>query len=82
MPPLLKSARAQFAGPHAPDLCRDDEPRLLQDTDVLLHAREGHVKFIGKVRDRSVGAPKLLEYAAAGSVRSAENDASRRAVAC
>ena len=32
-------APAELAGPHAPDLLRGDEPRLLQDADVLLHAR-------------------------------------------
>src|SRR5262249_12373383 len=49
---LLQPARADRAGPHAPDLLRGDEPRLLQDADVLLHAREGHVELLGKVRDR------------------------------
>src|SRR3982750_2343907 len=39
---FLQSARADLAGPHAPDLLRDHEPGPLQDTDVLLHAREGH----------------------------------------
>src|SRR5512141_2922411 len=48
---LLPSAQAESAGPHAPDLLRGDEPRLLQDADMLLHAREGHVEFLGKVRD-------------------------------
>jgi hypothetical protein len=36
---LIQSAQAELAGPHAPDLLRGDEPRLLQDADVLLHAR-------------------------------------------
>src|ERR671911_3149242 len=40
---FLQSAQAELAGPHAPDLLRGDEPRLLQDPDVLLHAREGQV---------------------------------------
>src|SRR4030095_9290502 len=47
-----EAAQAELAGPHAPDLLRGDEPRLLQDADVLLHAREGHVELLGKVRDR------------------------------
>src|SRR4029453_7207883 len=42
-----QSARADLAGPHAPDLLRGDEPRLLQDADVLFHAREGHVEPLG-----------------------------------
>src|SRR5262249_32356237 len=46
-------AKAELAGPHATALPRGDEPRLLQDADVLLHAREGHVELPGKVRDRS-----------------------------
>src|SRR5262245_48565991 len=48
---LLQSARAEFAGPHAPDLLRADEPGVFQDTDVLFHAREGHVELLGKLGD-------------------------------
>src|SRR5271156_668403 len=66
---LVQSARAEPAGPHAPDLLRGDEPGLLQDADVLLHAREGHVELLGKVRDRSVCASKLLQNAASSGVR-------------
>src|SRR5262245_37791602 len=65
----LQSALAEPAGPHAPDLLRGDEPRLLQDTDVLLHAREGHVELHGQVRDRRVGATELFQDAAPGGVR-------------
>src|SRR3984885_11603811 len=66
---FLQPALAEPAGPHAPDLLRSDEPRLLQDTDMLLHAREGHVKFLGKVRDRSVCSTELLQHAAPRRVR-------------
>src|SRR4029453_12605362 len=66
---FLQSAQAELAGPHAPDLLRGDEPRLLQDADVLLHARESHVELLGKVRDRSVGTPELLQNAPAGRIR-------------
>src|SRR5574342_482387 len=66
---FLQSAPAELAGPHAPDLLRGDEPRPLQDADVLLHARQGHVELLGKVRDRSVGTSELLQNAAAGGVR-------------
>src|SRR5262245_55676021 len=66
---FFQSARPDRAGSHAPDLLRGDEPGLLQDADVLLHAREGHVEPLGKVRNRSVGTPKLLHDAAAGGVR-------------
>src|SRR5882724_259032 len=66
---FLQSAQAEPAGPHAPDLLRGDEPRLLQDADVLLHAREGHVELLGKVRDRSVGTSQLLQKAASGGIR-------------
>src|SRR6186713_3234922 len=41
---FLQPAQAEPAGPHAPDLLRNDEPGLLQDADVLLDAREGHVE--------------------------------------
>src|SRR5829696_8044090 len=66
---FIQSAQAELAGPHAPDLLRHDEPGLLQDADVLLHAREGHVELVGKVRDRRVCASELLENAASGGVR-------------
>src|SRR6266536_2779454 len=66
---FLQSAQPEFAGPHASDLLRGDEPRLLQDADVLLHAREGHVELLGKVCDRSVCTPELLQNAASSGVR-------------
>src|SRR6185436_12880329 len=66
---FLQSARAELAGSHAPDLLRGDEPRLLQDADMLLHAREGHVELLRKLRDRSVCTPELFENAASGGVR-------------
>src|SRR5919109_886572 len=66
---FLQSAQAELAGPHPPDLLRGDEPRVLQDADVLLHAREGHVKLLGKVRDRSVRVSELLQNAASSGVR-------------
>src|SRR5260221_1149864 len=59
----LQSARADLAGAHAPNLLRRDEPGSLQDADVLLHAREGHVVLLGKLRDRSVYASALLQNA-------------------
>src|SRR6202453_2301886 len=48
---FLQPAQAEPAGPHTPDLLRVDEPRLLQDADMLLHAREGHAELLCKVRD-------------------------------
>src|SRR4051812_28191533 len=66
---FLQPAQAQLAGPHAPDLFRSDEPRLLQDADVLLHAREGHMELFGKVGNRSICTPELLKNAAASGVR-------------
>src|SRR6185436_9862865 len=66
---FLHSAQAELAGSHATDLLRRDQPRLLQHADVLLHARQGHVELLGKVRDRSVCTPELLQNAAPGGVR-------------
>src|SRR5580700_5467024 len=65
---FLQSTQAELAGPHASDLLRGDEPRLLQDADMLLDAREGHVELLGKVRDRSVRTPQMLQNAAPGGV--------------
>src|SRR5277367_954034 len=36
---------------------------------MLLHAREGHVEFVGKLRNRSVCSPEMLQNAAPGGVR-------------
>src|SRR5271168_5064328 len=66
---FLQSAQAELAGPHAPNFLRGDEPRLLQDADMLLYAREGHVELLGEVRDRSVCTPELLQNAASSGVR-------------
>src|SRR5258708_26692401 len=61
---FLQPAQAELAGPHAPDLLRGDEPRLLQDADMLLHARERHVVLLRTVRNLRVGTPALLQNAA------------------
>src|SRR5262249_26032797 len=66
---LLQWARPEFGGPPAAAVRCGEEPRLLQDADVLLHAREGHVEFIGKVRDGGVGTRELLQNAASRNVR-------------
>ena len=65
---MFEAAQAELAGPHTPDLLGGDEPRLLQDAYMLLHAREGHVEQGGKGRDGSVGTPELLQNAAPGGV--------------
>jgi hypothetical protein len=61
--------RPELARPHAADLLRGDESRLLQDTDVLLHARQGQVEFLGKLGDRGVRTRQLLQNAASRDVR-------------
>jgi hypothetical protein len=66
---FLESARAELARPHASYLFRGDEPGLLQDADVLLHACEGHVELRGKLGDRRVAASQLLQNAASGGIR-------------
>src|SRR5688572_28183115 len=48
---FLQSALAEPAGAHAPDLLRSDQPRLLENADMLLHAGEGHVELLGEVGD-------------------------------
>src|SRR4051794_26865666 len=66
---FIQSARAELAGPHAPDLLGDDEARLFQDADMLLHPGERHVEPVGEIRDRSVCPSELLENAASRGVR-------------
>src|SRR5690606_7047454 len=46
---FLQSTRPDLADPHAPDLLRRDEPGMLQDGNMLLHARKGHVELRGEV---------------------------------
>lgn len=65
---LVEATCAEPAGPHAPDLLCGDEPRPLQDTDVLLDARKGHLELRGKVRDGGVCTSELLQDAASGGV--------------
>src|SRR5262249_2670823 len=65
----LHPTHADLARAPAAALLRNDAPRLLQDADMLLHAGEGHVELVGKVRDRSVCASELLQNAASGGVR-------------
>ncbi len=66
---FIQSPRSQPAGAHPPQLPRGDEPRLLQDAHVLLHARQGHPEPAGEVRDGRISPPELLQDAAAGDVR-------------
>src|SRR5262249_1271424 len=66
---FFQSVQAELARSHAPDLLGGDEPRLLQDADVLLHPRERHMELLGEVRDRSVRTSELLQDAASGGVR-------------
>src|SRR5512145_2888981 len=58
---VVQPERPQLAGPHATDLLGGDETGLLQNADVLLHARQGHVELLGEIRDRSVCTPELLQ---------------------
>ena len=66
---FLEAADAERAGSHAPDLPRGDETRPLQDADVLLHAREGHLKLLREVCDGRVCTAELLQNPAPGDVR-------------
>src|SRR3569623_173569 len=61
---LFEATATEAAGANSPDLLGDDQARLLEDADVLLHACEGHVEPFGKLGDRCVGTAKLLEHAA------------------
>src|SRR5262249_10082861 len=64
----LQAGLTQSACPHASPLLCGDEPGLLQDADVLLHAGQCHLELLGEARDRRFRPPELLDHAAAGSV--------------
>src|SRR5207302_224093 len=66
---VVEAAGPELARAHAPDLLGRDQPGLLQDGDVLLHARQRHVELFGQVGDRRVGTYELLENAASSRVR-------------
>src|SRR5580658_730031 len=66
---FVQPAQAEPAGAHASDLLRGDQPGLLQDADMLLHAGEGHVELRGQLRNRRVGTRELLQNAASRGVR-------------
>lgn len=63
-----KSPLVQAACPHAPFLLCPHKPRTLQDTDMLLHARQRHVEPVGEIRDGCIAAAKLLKHATPGRV--------------
>src|SRR5437762_3900306 len=57
---------------HAPadtaDLLRRDELRLLEQPDVLLHARQRHAEGLGELADRRAAGAEPFEDGAAGRV--------------
>jgi len=65
---VLESPRAEPARPHPPDLLGRDELGVLQHADVLPHARKGHVKCIGQIRDRRVASSEPLQDATPGDI--------------
>lgn len=69
MPALPPGGLARTSGYARARPYRGDEPRLLQDTDVLLHVREAYTKLLGKVGYRSVRTPEPLQNATSGGVR-------------
>src|SRR4051794_13321435 len=76
---FLQPPQAERAGPHAPDLLRGDEPRVLQHADVLLHARRRHVELLGQVGDRRVCSPSCSRMPRRVASDSAANEASKPA---
>ena len=65
---LVEAAHADPAVAHPADLLGDDEPRALEDADVLAHTGECHVELLGEVRDRGLGASQLFQHAATSAV--------------
>src|SRR5690606_37596395 len=61
---LLQATSSELAGSHSPHFLSGDEPRVFQNDDVLLHAREGHVKLPREITDRGISASELLQNAA------------------
>ncbi len=61
----LEAAFPKLAGSHPSDLLRDDEPRPLENLDVLLHAGQRHLELIRETGDRRVPSPQLFDDPAA-----------------
>src|ERR1700692_4361777 len=66
---FFQRAHAKSAGSDAPGLFSSDERCALQHANMLLHAREGDMKLLGEISDRSVAAAELLQHAAPSRVR-------------
>src|SRR5690348_8660266 len=60
---FFQPAPPELAGAYPPHLLRGHQPRLLQHADVLLHAREGHLESLGKIGDRGIRIPELIQHA-------------------
>ena len=63
-----EGAAPKCAGPHPSELAGGDEPCPLKNVDMLFHARQRHLEFLGEARDRRVRPSELLEHATAGRV--------------
>ena len=64
----LEAAFPKLAGSHPSDLLRDDEPRPLENLDVLPHAGQRHLELIRETGDRRVRAAKVIDDPAAGRI--------------
>ena len=64
----LEAALPKLAGSHPSDLLRDDEPRPLENLDVLLHAGQRHLELVRETGDRRVPSSKLIDDPAPGRI--------------
>ena len=64
----LEATFPKLAGSHASELLRDDEPRPLENPDMLLHASQRHLELVRETGDRRVSSPKLIDDPPAGRI--------------
>src|SRR5919107_2215079 len=57
----LEAVCPKLAGSHPSDLLRNDEPRPLENLDMLLHAGQRHLELFRQTGDRRVRLPKLID---------------------
>jgi hypothetical protein len=58
----LQRTTLELTAHHAAGLLPLDEPRILQDAEMLDEARKRHAEWLGKLADRSAAMPELGEH--------------------
>ena len=64
----LQLTALELTAHHAAGLLSLDEPRILQDSEMLDESRKRHAKWLGQLPDRAVAMPELGEHGTARGI--------------